>query len=81
MPKAPMEAIKSGEMDRIPVIVGANHDEQKRSPIETTGFPATEQNFQKYLKNAFGPLAPLVAAEYPLTGFCGSRLCSWSGCE
>ena len=69
MPKAPMEAIESGETDRIPVIVGANHDEQKRSPVETTGFPATEQDFQKYLKNAFGPLASLVAGEYPPGAF------------
>jgi len=69
MSKAPMEAIESGEIDRIPVIVGANHDEQKRGPVETTGFPATEQNFQKYLKNAFGPLAPLVSAAYPPSAF------------
>ena len=56
-------------MERIPVIVGANHDEQKRNPVQTTGFPATAQTYDKYLKDAFGPLAPLVAAEYPPSAF------------
>ena len=69
MPKAPMEVIESGEFEHVPVIVGANHDEQKHNPVETTGFPATEQNYQKYLNSTFGPLAPLVAAEYPPAAF------------
>lgn len=69
MPTAPMEVIESGEMERIPVIVGANHDEQKHNPVATTGFPGTGEGYQKYLKNAFGPLAPLVAAEYPPAAF------------
>lgn len=69
MPTAPIDVIESGEMERIPVIVGANHDEQKHNPVETTGFPATEQSYQKYLKNAYGPLEPLVAYEYPPNAF------------
>ena len=69
MPRAPLEAIASGEMERLPVIVGANHDEQKRNPVQTTGFPATAQTYEKYLKDAFGPLAPIVAAEYPPSAF------------
>ena len=69
MSAPPIKVIESGEMERIPVIVGANHDEQKRNPLETTGFPASEQTYEKYLADAFGPLALLVAAEYPPRGF------------
>jgi para-nitrobenzyl esterase len=69
LPKAPLAAIESGELERIPVIVGANHDEQKRNPVQTTGFPATAQTYDKYLKDAFGPLAPIVASEYPASAF------------
>jgi para-nitrobenzyl esterase len=69
MPNAPIEAIESGELERIPVIVGANHDEQRRSPLETVGFPATEQSYHKYLTDAFGPLGPLVALQYPSAAF------------
>jgi len=69
MPTAPIKVIESGEMERIPVMVGANHDEQKHNPVATTGFPATEQSYQKYLTNAFGPLASLVASQYPPSAF------------
>lgn len=69
MPRAPLEAIESGELERVPVIVGANHDEQKRTPVQTTGFPASVQTYDKYLQDAFGPLGPLVAAEYPPSAF------------
>jgi para-nitrobenzyl esterase len=69
MPKAPMQVIQAGEMTRIPVMVGATHDEQRRSPLATTGFPATRESFDKYLNEAFGPIAPLVAAEYSPSDF------------
>jgi para-nitrobenzyl esterase len=69
MPKAPMDVIASGEMRRIPVIVGATRDEQRRNPLATTGFPATEESYQKYLSTAFGQLAPAVSAEYPAKAF------------
>jgi para-nitrobenzyl esterase len=69
MPTAPIDLIEVGDFVHIPVIVGANHDEQKHSPVETTGFPATAETYDKYLKTTFGPLAPLVAAEYPSREF------------
>src|SRR5690606_15174734 len=66
---APLDVITSGSMRRIPVIVGATHDEQRRSPLATTGFPATRESYDRYLADAFGGLAPLVAAEYPPGAF------------
>jgi para-nitrobenzyl esterase len=69
MPRAPMDVIRSGSMRKIPVIVGATHDEQRSGPLNVTGFPATAESFNKYLAGAFGPLAPLVAAQYPLDKF------------
>jgi para-nitrobenzyl esterase len=69
MPVAPIKVIESGQMERMPVIVGSTHDEQRRSGVMTTGFPGTEQGYQKYLTASFGPLAPLVAAQYPSSAF------------
>jgi para-nitrobenzyl esterase len=69
IPEPPLDVIRSGQMTRVPVIVGANHDEQKHNPMETTGFPATVQTYEKYLRNTFGTLAPLVSAEYPPSAF------------
>ena len=69
MTRAPIDVMRAGDMPRIPVIVGATRDEQRRSPIATTGFPATPEGFQKYLTNMFGTLAPLVAAKYPPSAF------------
>jgi para-nitrobenzyl esterase len=65
MPRAPIDVISSGEMRDLPVIVGAQHDELRSAPLATTGFPATVASYQQYLTNAFGPLASLVAAQYP----------------
>jgi para-nitrobenzyl esterase len=69
MPRAPMEVIRSGAMRKFPVIVGATHDEQRTGPLSVTGFPATPATVEKYLAGAFGPLAPLVAAQYPANKF------------
>jgi hypothetical protein len=49
MPTVPIELIESGELQRIPVIVGANHDEQKHNPVETTGFPATAETCSHWI--------------------------------
>ncbi len=65
----PIQAITAGDVDQIPVIVGAQHDELRSSPIATTGFPATVASYQLYLTNAFGTLNPLVAAQYPAGAF------------
>jgi para-nitrobenzyl esterase len=69
IPKAPIQAIEQGESERIPVIVGVTHDEQRRNPVATVGFPGTAQSYEKYLTTTFGPLAPLVATEYPAKAF------------
>jgi para-nitrobenzyl esterase len=69
MARAPMDVIQSGDLRRIPVIVGATHDEQRRSPLATTGFPGTQEGYQKYLADTFGTLAPLVASHYPPGAF------------
>jgi para-nitrobenzyl esterase len=68
LPLHPIDAI--AQLDFIvPVIIGANHDEQRKGVIGTTGLPGTVQGYQQYLNNAFGASAPLVAAQYPLAAF------------
>ena len=69
MPQHPIQAFLSGDFEEIPTVVGAVHDEQRSAPLATTGFPATIQGYQTYLNNAFGALAPLVAAQYPPAAF------------
>ena len=53
------EALKSGPKT-------GNYIPGPFHPLNVTGFPATAETFNKYLAGAFGPLAPLVAAQYPL---------------
>jgi para-nitrobenzyl esterase len=65
----PIQAIAAGDVDQIPVIVGAQHDELRSSPIATVGFPGTLLGYQTYMTNAFGALAPLVSAQYPAGAF------------
>jgi para-nitrobenzyl esterase len=69
MPRAPIEAIASGAAIRIPVMVGANHDEQRRNPLSITGFPATRATYEKYLTTTFGPLGSVIGAEYAADTF------------
>jgi len=69
MPQHPIQAFAAGDLDEIPTVVGAQHDELRSAPLATTGFPATVQGYQTYLSNAFGVLAPLVAAQYPAAAF------------
>ncbi len=66
--KHPIDAIPETE-HMVPVLVGAVHDETKAAPVATTGFPGTEAGYLKYLTNAFGAAAPLVAAQYPVGDF------------
>jgi carboxylesterase type B len=65
VPIHPFRAMASGRIANVPVIVGANHDEQKGSAVGTTGFPGSLTGYQTYLNTTFGALAPLVAAKYP----------------
>src|SRR5579871_841103 len=69
VPVHPFQAMASGAIAHVPVIVGANHDEQKGSGIATVGFPGTVAGYQSYLSTTFGLLAPLVQNEYPVGNY------------
>jgi para-nitrobenzyl esterase len=69
LPQHPIFAFAAGDLDEVPTIVGAQHDEQRSAPLATTGFPATLAGYNTYLSNAFGVLAPMVAAQYPASAY------------
>lgn len=69
VPVHPFAAMAAGNIARVPVIVGANHDEQKSAAVKTTGFPGSVAGYQTYLSATYGTLAPLVAAEYTTANF------------
>ncbi len=69
LPQHPIQAFAQGDLDEIPVILGAQHDELRSAPIATTGFPGTLSGYQTYMANAFGPLASIVSARYPASAY------------
>jgi para-nitrobenzyl esterase len=69
VPVHPFRAMASGRIAEVPVIVGANHDEQKGGGLATTGFPGSVTGYETYLDTTFGLLAPLVMAKYPAADY------------
>jgi carboxylesterase type B len=69
LPQHPIFAFAAGDLDDVPTIVGAQHDEQRSAPLATTGFPGSLTGYTTYLNNAFGVLGPIVATQYPAAAF------------
>jgi para-nitrobenzyl esterase len=66
LPVLPRQAIAAGAWNRVPVMIGSNHDEWRPLIPYVLGFPGTPQAFRAVLSRSFGPLAPRVLAAYPL---------------
>jgi para-nitrobenzyl esterase len=67
-------AFASGQFNRVPVINGTNHDEQRffTGQAELAGQPVTAANYVDSLAGVFGistGIAAIIAAEYPLSAY------------
>ena len=74
LPLSLATALATGQFNRVPVLQGNNHDEWRL--FTALGFdlvgnpiPDTEAGYEAALATLLGAAAPLVAAEYPLSGF------------
>ncbi|HYT94039.1 MAG TPA: carboxylesterase family protein [Gemmataceae bacterium] len=67
MPIPPLRAIASGRFNRVPILMGDNHDEGR---LFTQGYAHdTREQYAQFVTTSFGSLAPKVLARYPLSAY------------
>ena len=69
LPQAPFEAIRAGTWNKVPMIIGANHDEQRIFLFLGIGgkLPVSDAGYTDQVRTLFGTNAERVLAEYPLS--------------
>ncbi|MFI6047409.1 carboxylesterase/lipase family protein [Nocardia sp. NPDC051321] len=73
LPEAPLAAFRAGKAAKVPVLIGANHDEYTSFAAAQT---ITAEQYPKLL-TMFGPHADAVARQYPLSAYAQPVL-AWS---
>ncbi|MGH3170721.1 MAG: carboxylesterase/lipase family protein, partial [Trebonia sp.] len=67
LPVAPEQAVSSGDFDKVPVLMGTNHDEGRTF---AQGFASyTESQYTQFADSSYGALAPQVLARYPWSAY------------
>jgi carboxylesterase type B len=67
LPVAGAQAVASGRYNRVPVLMGTNHDEGRTF---TQGFASlTEQQYVQLVDQQAGPLAPAILRRYPWSSY------------
>jgi carboxylesterase type B len=67
MPIPPLQAIASGNFNRVPILMGDNHDEGR---LFTQGYAGdTQAQYEQFVTDSFGALAPQVLARYPWSAY------------
>ncbi len=71
LPQQPLQAFRSGQFNRVPVILGTNHDEGTAFvwPIEAAGGPLTAVGYTAQLQNLYRSGAAAVEAQYPTSAY------------
>ncbi|MBT2447768.1 carboxylesterase family protein [Streptomyces sp. ISL-43] len=71
MPLAPAEALRTGKFNRVPVLIGVNHDEERGRILgeELGGGPMPPGAYEPEIRKEFGDRADAVLARYPLNRF------------
>jgi para-nitrobenzyl esterase len=70
LPVPVLDAIQSGRWNRVPVILGSNHDElQPTAALTGLGYPLDPGVYEIAVDVLFGAYAPQVLAEYPATNY------------
>jgi para-nitrobenzyl esterase len=69
-PEPPLEAIRAGRFNRMPVVSGLTADEQAYFlPEASTGHPLTEAGYEKWARQAGGSRAGEIMARYPVNRY------------
>jgi para-nitrobenzyl esterase len=67
LPLQPYEAIERGTWNRVPVLMGQNHDEARIAYASL--YPLSVQNYQQIANTLYGSAVSRVEAEYPLSNY------------
>jgi para-nitrobenzyl esterase len=67
LPVADASAVAAGNYDRVPVLMGTNHDEGRTFAQGFTGF--TEAQADALISSEFGSRAPAILARYPWNSY------------
>lgn len=72
MPLPPAEALRTGRFNRVPVLIGVNHDEERGMVLGqelAAGTPMKPEDYEPAIRAQFGDNADAVLARYPLSDF------------
>ncbi|BBC30866.1 hypothetical protein SGFS_021600 [Streptomyces graminofaciens] len=70
LPTEPLEAVKSGRWNKVPVLMGTTRDEA-RAMLHFIGqsFPQTEEAYREVIRSFFGDQADKILEEYPAADY------------
>jgi para-nitrobenzyl esterase len=77
LPQSIDVALKTGRFNRVPVMVGSNHDEGRlfiAEQFDLAGAPLTPAGYDAFVRQDFPAIADLVLSQYPTTGIPGPDL-------
>ncbi|MFK0259604.1 carboxylesterase/lipase family protein [Streptomyces sp. NPDC090445] len=71
LPLPPAEALRTGKFNRVPVLIGVNHDEERGRILgeELMGGPMRPEAYEREIRKEFKEQADAVLARYPLSRF------------
>jgi para-nitrobenzyl esterase len=76
LPLTPAEAFRTGRFNRVPVLIGVNHDEENGRyagmEFEPGGAPIPPESYGPMVRAQYGTDADAVLKRYPLTAYQGS---------
>ncbi|WP_405753280.1 carboxylesterase family protein [Streptomyces sp. NBC_00012] len=71
--ESPAEALRTGRFNRVPVLVGVDHDEERGAvlgqELAPGGAPMKPDEYEPAVREQFGDRADAVLARYPLSAF------------
>ncbi|CAM3333883.1 carboxylesterase/lipase family protein [Kibdelosporangium persicum] len=69
LPVHPVDALRTGKFNRVPVIWGNTRDEGRLTSAYSPPHPITDARYLELLTDAYDEQAPRIAAEYPSSEF------------
>lgn len=72
LPVAPTEALRTGAFNRVPVLIGVNHGEERGMVLGAelaTGAPLRPDGYEPAVREQFGTGADAVLERYPLSAY------------
>jgi para-nitrobenzyl esterase len=69
LPTAPADAVNTGRFARVPVVIGANHDEGRSFALGFLGY--TPEQYEAWVRSVYGDKASEVLERYPVSDYTG----------